>query len=86
MKAALFSPEQNAVHVEPLAAFVEAERAAVLRGEPARWRLVGAGTDEEARAVTALFQDRRERIERAGAAMAAIIRQRRAAKKGARPA
>lgn len=84
MKAALFSPEQKAVHVEPLAHFVEAERTAVLRGEPARWRIVGTGTDEEVREATAFFQLRRERIEQAKEKLKKLLKDKaRAAEGGA---
>jgi hypothetical protein len=65
MIAALYSPEQRATHVEPLAEFVAKESAKVQDGDPATWRIVGVGSDEEARRTAEEWQDRRDRIERA---------------------
>lgn len=79
MIAALYSPAQKAVHVEPLAEFVATESAAVRRGDPATWRIVGVGTDNEARKIAEAWARRRD----GGAKVAAILRAKRQAKEAA---
>jgi hypothetical protein len=79
MIAALYSPKQRAVHVEPLADFVATEAAAVRKGNPATWRIVGVGTDDEARQVADVWARRRDVV----AKLAAKLRVRRQAKEAA---
>ncbi len=79
MIAALYSPEQKAVHVEPLAEFVATESAAVRRGDPATWRIVGVGTDNEARKIAEAWARKRDGV----AKVAAILRARRQAEEAA---
>lgn len=79
MIAALYSPEQRAVHVEPLAEFVAAEAAAVRRGIPAAWRIVGVGSDDEARRIADDWARRRNVFEK----LAPMLRAKRQAKEGA---
>ena len=71
MIAALYSPKQEAVHVEPLMEFVATESAAVRRGDPATWRIVGIGTDEEARKIADAWARRRDAIARVAAVLQA---------------
>ena len=73
MIAALYSPQQRAVHVEALADFVAAEAEAVRQGDPSSWRIVGVGTAEEAREIADRWARRRDAI----AKVAGILRSRR---------
>jgi hypothetical protein len=79
MIAALYSPAQKAVHVEPLAEFVATESAAVRRGDPATWRIVGVGTDNEARKIADGWARKRDGV----AKVAAMLRARRQAEAAA---
>lgn len=79
MIAALYSPKQGAVHVEPLTDFVAAEAEAVRQGDPSSWRIVGVGTAEEARAVADRWARRRDAVEK----VAEILRARRHAEEAA---
>lgn len=79
MIAALYSPKQRAVHVEPLADFVAMESAAVRRGDPATWRIVGVGSDDEARQIADAWGRRRDAVEK----VAEILRARHQAEEAA---
>lgn len=79
MIAALYSPKQRAVHVEPLAEFVATEEASVKRGDPATWRIVGVGSDDEARQIADAWARRRDAV----AKVAVMLRAKRQAEEAA---